>query len=600
MGLNLLFLGVLLLPWASAILVALFPKPLFSISLSAVFSVAALYFCTTAPIDFKIAYPWINLGGQPVNASFWANASAQLVLGLVALVSFCVQLFSKSYLAKDPSIGRYYLYLHLFVGSMTLLLLTDSILIFYGAWELVGACSYLLISFWHQKTAAIQAAKKAFLINRLGDIALLFGLIALGLHFNTWQFSAMHGIAPTLIGIAIIAGGMAKSAQFPLMSWLPDAMEGPTPASALIHAATMVAAGVFVGVRVFDITGPETHLFMGIIGAISFLTGAVFAIFQNDIKKTLAYSTISQLGLMWMGMGSDASLFHLLTHGVFKAGLFLAAGAVIHTVHSQSLNDMGGLRKKAPIAALAYLIFGAGLMGLPLTGGFYSKENIAGYLYTSGHVELLVVLALGMVLTSFYISRQFYLVFMGPLKEGSPKKDFSLETPIRLLIIASFFIWISWNPIEIHDSAFLEHFEVTIYHIPSFWLYITAATWVLGIAGAYVTRNWIPAGNYQFLPRFWPSLFRFIRWKSRSAQVFETQFIDRFVNGIAALQVIIAHLSAWFDRHIVDGILVGGSSSLSAGTGRILSRWQSAKVQSYWAMIIVTFALFLLYALFIK
>ncbi len=595
MGLNLLFLGVLLLPWASALWVALFPKPLFSISLSAVFSIAALYFCNTAPLDFKIAYPWFNLGGQPLNLSFWANTSAQLVLGLVAIVSFCVQLFSKSYLKDDPSIGRYYLYLHLFVGSMTLLLLTDSILVFYGAWELVGACSYLLISFWHQKTAAIQAAKKAFLINRLGDISLLFGLIALGLHFNSWQFSAMHGMAPTLIGIAIIAGGMAKSAQFPLMSWLPDAMEGPTPASALIHAATMVAAGVFVGVRVFDITGPETHLFMGIIGSISFLAGAVFAIFQNDIKKTLAYSTISQLGLMWMGMGSDASLFHLLTHGIFKAGLFLAAGAVIHTVHSQSLNDMGGLRKKAPIAALAYLIFGAGLMGLPITGGFYSKENIAGYLYTNAQVELLVVLALGMVLTSFYICRQFYLIFMGPLKEGTPKKDFGLETPIRLLIIASLFIWISVNPLEMHENTF-----ISIYHIPSFWLYITAATWVLGIAGAYVTRNWIPAGNYQFLAGFWPSLFRLIRWKSRSAQVFETQFIDRFVNGIAALQVIIAHLSAWFDRHIVDGILVGGSASLSAGTGRILSRWQSAKVQSYWAMIIVTFALFLLYALFIK
>lgn len=593
MGLNLLFLGVLLLPWASALLVALFPKPLFSISLSAAFSIAALYFCNTAPLEFKIAYPWFNLGGQPLNLSFWANTSAQLVLGLVALVSFCVQLFSKSYLKDDPSIGRYYLYLHLFVGSMTLLLLTDSILIFYGAWELVGACSYLLISFWHQKTAAIQAAKKAFLINRLGDISLLFGLIALGLHFNSWQFSAMHGMAPTLIGIAIIAGGVAKSAQFPLMSWLPDAMEGPTPASALIHAATMVAAGVFVGVRVFDITGPETHLFMGIIGSISFLAGAVFAIFQNDIKKTLAYSTISQLGLMWMGMGSDASIFHLLTHGIFKAGLFLAAGAVIHTVHSQSLNDMGGLRKKAPVAALAYLIFGAGLMGLPLTGGFFSKENIAGYLYTNAQVELLVVLALGMVLTSFYICRQFYLIFMGPLKEGSSTTEFAL--PISVLVIASLFIWISVNPLEMHENTF-----ISIYHIPSFWLYITAATWVLGIAGAYVTRNWIPAGNYQFLAGFWPSLFRLIRWKSRSAQVFETQFIDRFVNGIAALQVIIAHLSAWFDRHIVDGLLVGGSASLSAGTGKILSRWQSAKVQSYWAMIIVTFALFLLYALFIK
>ena len=595
MGLNLLFLGVLLLPWVSALLVAIFPKPILSISLSALFSLSAILFLFNSTVNYKIAYTWFQLGGQEINASFWANTSAQLVLGLVAFVSFCVQLFSKSYLAKDPSIGRYYLYLHLFVGAMTLLVLTDSILLFYGAWELVGAGSYLLISFWHEKPQATQAAKKAFLINRFGDIALLFGLIGLGLHFNTWQFSAMHGIAPTLVGIAIITGGIAKSAQFPFMSWLPDAMEGPTPASALIHAATMVAAGVYVGVRVFDITSPETHLFMGIIGAISFLSGAIFAIFQNDIKKTLAYSTISQLGLMWMGMGSDASLFHLLTHGIFKAGLFLAAGAVIHTVHSQSLNDMGGLRKKAPVAAFAYLIFGAGLMGLPLTGGFYSKESIAGYLYTTEQFELLGVLGVGMVLTSFYISRQFYLIFMGPVKEGSSEKNRALNLPIRLLIIASLSIWFSLHPFEMRSYAFL-----TIYHIPSFWLYITAGAWVLGIAGAYLTRNWIPSGNYQFLPRFWPSLFSLIRWKSRSAQVFETQFIDRFVNGIAGLQVIIAHLLAWVDRHLVDGILVGGSASLSAGTGKLLSRWQSAKVQNYWTMIIVTFALFLLYALFIK
>jgi NADH-quinone oxidoreductase subunit L len=595
MGLNLLFLGVLLWPWASALLVAIFPKPLLSISLSALFSAAACYFIVSIGADFKIAYTWFQLGGKAMNAPFWANYAAQLVLGLVALVSFCVQLFSKSYLKNDPSNGRYYIYLHLFVGAMTLLLLTDSILIFYGAWELVGACSYLLISFWHQKPAATQAAKKAFLINRFGDISLLFGLIGLGLYFDTWQFSAMHGVAPTLIGIAIIAGGIAKSAQFPLMSWLPDAMEGPTPASALIHAATMVAAGVFVGVRVFDITSSETHLFMGIIGAISFLSGAIFAIFQNDIKKTLAYSTISQLGLMWMGMGSDASLFHLLTHGIFKAGLFLAAGAVIHTVHSQSLNDMGGLRKKAPVAALAYLVFGAGLMGLPLTGGFFSKENLAGFLYTTGQVELLGVLAIGMVLTSFYISRQFYLIFLGPLKEGMTEKNPALHIPIRLLIIASLSIWISRHPIEMPENAFL-----TIYHIPAFWLYITAATWVLGIAGAYLSRNWIPAGNYQFLPRFWPSLFSFIRWKSRSAQIFETQFIDRLVNGIASIQVIVAHLMAWVDRHIVDGILVGGSTQVSAAIGKILSRWQSAKVQSYWTMIIVTFALFLLYALLSK
>jgi NADH-quinone oxidoreductase subunit L len=446
MPIQTIFLALLILPWLSAGLVAWLPT---KIQVNASIVLAGLF----TYLAFKVghmpenitSYPWFNLGGKAISASFWVTKSAQLLLLLVSIVALFVQIFSKSYLAEDPKIGRYYSYLHLFIGSMTLLILTDQIYIFYGAWELVGACSYLLISFWHHKEAPIKAAKKAFLLNRIGDIALLFGLVGLANYFGSSVFSGMHGSAPALIGIAVIAGGIGKSAQFPLMSWLPDAMEGPTPASALIHAATMVAAGVFVGIRVFPFIGEEAHLFMGAIGAISLIAGALFALFQNDIKKALAYSTISQLGLMWLGMGSSASLFHLYAHGIFKAGLFLTAGSVIHYLHhqkathqadAQSLTNMGGLRKQLPLSFVAYVIFGAGMLGIPFTSGFFSKENIAGFLWDSAqhsayanyYYVLLGALALGMILTATYMCRQIYLIFLGQNREGhtleKSKNDF--------------------------------------------------------------------------------------------------------------------------------------------------------------------------------
>ena len=346
------FIGLLLLPWISALLVGIFAHKAkkyiarISISLSFLFALTVLYFVLDlSGQNLKIGYPWFNLGPKTYFANFWINSSAKLIAILVSIVGLFVQVFSKSYMEKDANIGRYYAYLHGFVGAMICLVFSDQIYLFYGAWELVGAFSYLLISFWHQKPEAIRAAKKAFLINRLADIALIFGLISLSTHFQTTYFSAMDplalGYAPTGIGIALLIGAMGKSAQFPFMSWLPDAMEGPTPASALIHAATMVAAGVFLGIRIFPFFGESVHLFMACIGAISFISAGILAVFQNDIKKILAYSTISQLGLMWMGMGSDASMFHLWVHGIFKAGLFLSAGSIIHYVHHQSLNQLG-------------------------------------------------------------------------------------------------------------------------------------------------------------------------------------------------------------------------------------------------------------------
>jgi NADH-quinone oxidoreductase subunit L len=620
---NFQFIGLLLLPWISALLLGLFAQKAkkyisnISISLSFVFAVLLFYFIyRLSGQNLKIGYPWMTMGHKIYFASFWIDSSAKLIALLVSIIGFLVQVFSKSYMEKEANIGLYYVYLHGFVGAMICLIFADQIYIFYGSWELVGAFSYLLISFWHQKPEAIRAAKKAFLINRFADIALIFGLISLSSHFQTTYFSAMDpmalGNASIWVGIALFIGAMGKSAQFPFMSWLPDAMEGPTPASALIHAATMVAAGVFLGIRIFPFFGESLHLLIACIGAISLIAAGILALFQKDIKKILAYSTISQLGLMWMGMGSDASMFHLWVHGIFKAGLFLSAGFIIQYVQHQNLNHMGGLRKQIPITCIAFLIFSAGMMGIPLTSGFYSKENIAGFLWISAenspysvyYYLLLGALSLGMILTSFYASRLFYLIFLGNSRQQNPRgstQNHGLQMiPIVILAILSLSLVVNLNPLHAQDSEFLRYFNLQSFHVPDVWLWITMSTWILGILLTLLTRHWIPKKDYQFLSFFWPSLFQLILLKSKMLRWIEVQLYDRLVNNLARVQVIIAHLIAWFDRWIVDGILVGGMSKASQMMGARLSRWQSGKVQSYWILVFVTFGLFLLFTILQK
>jgi NADH-quinone oxidoreductase subunit L len=629
MGLPFLFSMLILSPWISALIIGIFPKKLqrFTSNISIILSGITFLLGTSLVLLLhgqigRASFPWFTVGKHLYKASFFIDSPAQIMVILVTVIAFFVQIFSKSYLEHEPKIGRYYTYLHLFVGAMLGLVLTDQIWIFYGSWELVGACSFLLIGFWHKKDQANKAAKKAFLLNRLGDIGLLIGFFALFMHFKSDRFSdmnvSMFGTAPFYIGLALLIGGIGKSAQFPLMSWLPDAMEGPTPASALIHAATMVTAGVFLGIRIFPFVGEETHLTMAVIGAISLLAGAVFALFQNEIKKTLAYSTISQIGLMWMGMGSGVSMLHLVVHGIFKAGLFLSAGYVIHFIHhqessknldAQSLDQMGGLRKFMPINAIAYLIFGLGLMGIPFTSGFISKENLAGYLieyssqsvYSGIYIALLSALGLGMLLSSWYISRQFYLIFLGNNRKGlefqTSKTNYLQLTPIVILAFLSLSIWLDWNPFDASNPSLLRQFQLTIHHAPNFWLYVSAFTWLAGIAFTYLTRNWIPSNNYQFMPQFWPKMFAFIFFKSRMANLMEIKLFDKMINGLYQSQVVLAHLTAWFDSKVIDGIFVKFTAHLSQLLGMYLSRWQSGQIRSYWIMVYITFGLLLIYFL---
>lgn len=623
MEINFQFIGLLLLPWISALLVGLLATKAkkyistISILFSLIFTGLNIYFIySLSEQNLKIGYPWFFLGGKTFLASFWVNSSAKLIALLISIIGLFVQFFSHSYMKKETNLGLYYCYLHAFVGAMICLVFADQIYIFYGSWELVGAISYLLIGFWHQKPEAIRAAKKAFLLNRIADISLIFGLISLSSYFQTTYFSEMDpiamGNAPFWTGIALIVGAIGKSAQFPLMSWLPEAMEGPTPASALIHAATMVAAGVYLGIRIFPFFGEDVHLFMASIGAISFISAGIFAVFQNDIKKILAYSTISQLGLMWMGMGSDASMLHLWSHGIFKAGLFLSAGSIIHYAHQQNLNYLGGLWKKLPLTCIAFFIFSAGLMGIPLTSGFYSKENIAGFLWISAenspfsiyYYVLLGVLSVGMVLTSFYISRLCYLLFLGESRDPNPKKVPHISSwqmlPIVILALISLSFFIHLNPFDVTKSGFLTYFSLTTFEVPKIWLWITMSTWIIGILFTGLTKHWISKTNVPFMSFFWPSMFRIIFVKSNMVRWVEIKVYDGAVHKLASMQVIIAHLIAWFDRWIVDGILVSGFSNASQFLGTCLSRWQSGKVQSYWILVFVTFGLFLLFTILQK
>ncbi len=626
MNLDLIFLEILLLPWATAAVLGLFLKnksgifTWLSILSSSISLGLLIYFVSQSNTNYSQNFHWFSIGKREITASFRIDYISKAMLCLVALISWLVQIFSKSYMQHDPHVNRYYVYLQLFVGSMIGLLVADQLWMFYGFWELVGACSFFIISFWHQKEQAIRAAKKAFILNRIGDLALLLGLFLLANHFQTDRFSAMNiaqfGPISLSIGVLLVIGASGKSAQFPLMSWLPDAMEGPTPASALIHAATMVTAGVFLALRIYPIAGEETHVAFGCIGAISFLSAALFAVFQRDIKKTLAYSTISQIGLMWLGLGSDASLFHLLTHGIFKAGLFLSAGAIINYLHEQDkehqidpqdIQTMGGLFQKTPFIGILYSIFAIGLIGLPLSNGFFSKENIAAYLFEQSkdsafhnfYLAFLIILACGILLSTIYISRQVILIFSGfnrsTLNLQKSKINPFQSLPLLILGLSSFWFLIDWNPIHAEGSILLRLSQIKLNEPPKVWLLINIGLWIVGISIAIYTRNRLPNVNYQFARNLWPTINKTGIGFAKFVQKQLDQKLDISILKVVHLQVIFAHLVAWTDRWIVDGLLVKLTIRISKLLGRFFENWQSGKVQSYWTWLVLTFGLFLLY-----
>jgi NADH-quinone oxidoreductase subunit L len=415
---------------------------------------------------YHVVLPWMSVADRAVfNTGILIDNLTAVMLLVVTGVSTLVHLFSVGYMHGDPRYNRFFAYLSIFSFSMLGLILADSFFFIYIFWELVGLSSYLLIGFWFEKKSAADACKKAFVVNRVGDFGFLIGILIIYATCGVLGYDdvflaigegKLSGTLLTLAGIGVFAGAVGKSAQFPLHVWLPDAMEGPTPVSALIHAATMVAAGVYLVGRVYPIFTPDAFLVIAYIGLITLFISATIALTQNDIKKVLAYSTISQLGFMIMGLGVGgftAGLAHLTTHAAFKACLFLGSGSVIHAVHSQDIQEMGALRKKMPITFVTFLIATLAIAGVPLFSGFYSKDMILGAALEFGmrnpqHYVLFFGALFTAGLTAFYMFRVVILTFFGAPKDHH-KFDHAHESPpsmwVPLVVLAglSFSFWYS-------------------------------------------------------------------------------------------------------------------------------------------------------------
>jgi NADH-quinone oxidoreductase subunit L len=414
----------------------------------------ALEFMTLREPLGTTLYTWINVGGLRPAVSFYVDGLTLTMLSVITGVGLLIHIYSSLFMLDDKDYSRFFSYMNLFVAAMLVLVLADNLLLLFVGWEGVGLCSYLLVGFWHEDSANGGAARKAFIVTRIGDTAMAIGMFLLFAHLGTLDFAPMTAAAInqwpegspilTLACLLLLGGAVGKSAQLPLQTWLPDAMAGPTPVSALIHAATMVTAGVYLIARTHDLflLSPIALNTVAVVGAATLLMAAFTAMTQRDIKRILAYSTISQIGYMFLALGVGAwasSIFHLMTHAFFKALLFLAAGAVIYSVHHEhDIFKMGGLRKKLPVAFWSFLIGSAALAALPFTSGFYSKDAILLSAYENAWQGPLLwgIGLLGALLTSIYSFRLVFIVFFGEVKtEPSKPAGWLMAAPLLVLCL---------------------------------------------------------------------------------------------------------------------------------------------------------------------
>ena len=418
------------------------------------------FFQLPANAAVKAYYTWISVGDFDVSAALRLDQLSIIMVLVVTGVGFLIHLYSVGYMhGEEPlAYARYFSYINLFSFAMLLLVLADNLLLMFVGWEGVGLCSYLLIGFWYTKDSASDAGKKAFIVNRIGDAGFLLGIFTAFVFFGSLDFDtilnpvtaagvqAQFGVVPW-IALALFIGAIGKSAQIPLYVWLPDAMEGPTPVSALIHAATMVTAGVYMVVRcnVLYALSPDVLMLVGVIGALTAIFSATIGLAQYDIKRVLAYSTVSQLGYMFFACGVGAygaAIFHLMTHAFFKACLFLCSGSVIHAMHEeQDMRRMGGLRALLPITYLTMLISTLAIAGIPPFSGFFSKDAILWAAVVSGQSGIWFLGAAAALLTSFYMFRLMYMTFSGECRADEERKKKIHESPavmtIPLILLAA-------------------------------------------------------------------------------------------------------------------------------------------------------------------
>ena len=548
-------------------------------------------------------FSWIRVGSLQVDLAVLADPLSIVMALFVTGISTLIHLYAIGYMHGDTKFSKFFLYLNLFVFSMLMLVLGENLLVTFLGWEGVGACSYFLISFWHTRNSAAVAGKKAFVTNRIGDFGVMAAMFLAFNSLGTLSYHAINesahsgelaAVTATAIGLLLFVGACGKSAQLPLYLWLPDAMEGPTPVSALIHAATMVTSGVFLMTRMSPVLHASYEwvpTVIAVVGAATALYAATVAVAQNDIKKVLAYSTVSQLGYMFLAVGSGAyvaAIFHMVTHAFFKALLFLGSGSVIHGMHhEQDMRRMGALRKVMPVTAFTFIIGWLAIAGVPPFAGFWSKDEILLYVYANNR-GLYVVGLITALLTAFYMTRQVIMVFYGKAKWN----DHSAEHGSHGDLTPHESSWVMLTPLVVlsglsvvggamqlpfgKDFNFLERWlapvvEESEAHIGETWAYqnkylllsVAIVVAVVGVAAsiAVYAKSWIKPIEPKVLEQAW----------------YYDNAASRLIAGPGAKTF---NLIAWIDANIVDGI-VNGVGKLIRNVATSLRRVQSGFVRAY-------------------
>lgn len=559
-------------------------------------------------------FNWITAGSFQVGFTFQIDQLSLIMLLVITGVGTLIHGYSAGYMSHDEGYGKFFAYLNLFLFSMILLVLGGNYLIMFIGWEGVGLCSYLLIGFWNKNINYANAARKAFIMNRIGDLGFLVGIFLIISTFNTLDYTSVFEQAKgfeigdktiIFITLALFVGAMGKSAQIPLFTWLPDAMAGPTPVSALIHAATMVTSGIYMIVRsnVLYTLSPFTLEVVAWVGLVTALLGAVIGLFQNDIKKVLAYSTVSQLGYMFIGLGVMAyssGLFHVITHAFFKALLFLGAGSVIHAMSDeQDIRKMGGLWPKIKTTAITFLIGTIAISGIPPLAGFFSKDEILAH--TFQHNKLMWALAaFGSLLTAFYMFRLFFVTFKGNFRGTKEQQDHIHESPASmttpLIILAGLSIvggfigipaifhaphWLNdfLSPIYEGSRAVYAGFgEVHLSHSTEWILMsVSVAIAAIGILMAYTTY-----GNGKNVPAEDSEI------TGIQSLIYHKFYIDELYDSLFVKPM--KSLSVWlykaFDVFVIGG-LIKGVSNLIGEAGTLLRRLQSGNVGAYIFLMVI-------------
>ncbi|MDD5141359.1 MAG: NADH-quinone oxidoreductase subunit L [Verrucomicrobiales bacterium] len=562
------------------------------------------------PVASETAVNWLSIGDLHADFGLKLDALSMMMMLIVTGVGGAIHIYSYSYMDEDAGKARFFAFMSLFTFSMLGIVMSNNFLMMFIFWELVGVSSYLLIGFWFEKPSAGDAAKKAFITNRLGDFGFLLGILMVwgilgSLNFSTLQSSivanpAALGTMATIAGLLVFCGAMGKSAQFPLHVWLPDAMEGPTPVSALIHAATMVAAGVYMLCRTLFLFNADALHVIAYIGGFTALLAALMAVQQNDIKRIIAYSTLSQLGYMVMAVGLNGptpAMFHLTTHAFFKALLFLSAGSVIIGMHhEQDIWQMGNLRKKMPLTFWTFLIGALALSGIPPFSGFYSKDSILAQCLEEKNYLLFGVAVFVAGLTAFYTFRLFFVVFFG--KEKSDYAKHAHESPLvmtlPLVALAVFaaiggFIGIANNYgsqfVAEHETLSLAQQVLEPLHAPVAMLIGIG----VALAGIFLAFSLYKNAGTDPLPAKLGGLATAMKNKFYLDEIYEATVIR--------LHDLIATICDMIDRWIVEGACIGFVRGGTDLTGRALRLVQTGNLQTYAFLFVLGVALVLYFVL---